>query len=244
MATIRAIEPRNTYSPIATFVSWRVVACAFDPTAAPTEAKIQTLRRNRVITKGVTSPLRTRTGLKGTTSRYSSLNVWLAAAFRRGGRARLDEVLAKTRSSLLRAAVRLEVDSSGPAVGTADILSDVEGDIAELRRQLRISTRPARWSFSEWDSAVIVDDTGAEHRIPVDSPLLADSSLGDPVVVVDEETDIGVTLRYVLPGPEPAPATGSPELSAKAIEYLSPLLRANDDGANEAVYESLLASDT
>lgn len=244
MAIARATEPRNTYTPIATFVSWRVVSCAFDPTALPTQAKIQTLRRNRVITKGVTSPLRTQTGLKGTTSRYSSLNVWLAAAFRRGGRARLDEVLAKTRSSLLRAADRLEVDSSGPAAGTADILSDVEGDIAELRRQLHISTRPARWSFTEGRSAVIVDGLGAEHRIPVDSPLLADSSLGDPVVVVDEETDIGVTLRYVLPGPEPAPATGSPELSAKAIEYLSPLLRANDDGANEAVYESLLASDT
>ena len=243
MTTARATEPRNTYAPIATFVSWRVVSCAFDPTALPTQAKIQTLRRNRVITKGVTSPLRTQTGLKGTTSRYSSLNVWLAAAFRRGGRARLNGVFAKSRNSLLHAADLLEVDSSGDAIGSADILSDVEGDIAELRRQLHISTCPARWRFTEGRFAVIEDDMGAEHRIPIDSPLLADSSLGDPVVVVDEETEIGVALRYVLPGLEPAPVTGSPELSAKAIEYLSPLLNVHDDSANSAFYESLLASD-
>jgi hypothetical protein len=154
----------------------------------------------------------------------------------------LDEFFANSRHRLLRAADLLEGKVDGIAIVPADVLTEVQGDIDQLRRQLHISTRAARWTFTEGDSAVIVDDRGAEHRIPVDSPLLVDSSLGDPVVVIDEQTESGVILRYVLPGPEPALPAGSPELSVQATEYLSPLLIANDDSANAEFYGSLLAS--
>lgn len=187
---------------VSPFVSWVHLALAYDPVVAPTEGRLKTLRNHKVCPVGVKVPVRTATGVAGSRHWYSSLGLWSAILFRSGEPDRAVEVTEQANELSERLALVDwgHVSSTHPGDDLIDLARFTEGIARQATEPLRLSRTPAIWAWIRDREATIETVNGQEITIPSDSPHLAQSRLGDPLVILHQEAPNGTDIRLVLPG--------------------------------------------
>lgn len=220
MSTLEALATEDVDAPaegvvlVSPYVSWLHLALAYEPVNTPTEGRFRTLRNRHVCPEGVKVPRRTQTGVAGSDYWYSSLGFWSAILLRRGDEEtaiELTEVANLFRDKL----EHLDWSHTSTTHPTKDLLLLAVATDALARRftrSLDLSLSTGTWTWTREGKAIIETEDGEEIEWPVDSPYLAQSRLGDPLVLIREEAPSGAPLRLILPGVRvPAPHEGEQE---------------------------------
>jgi len=201
---------------VSPYVSWLHLALAYEPVSTPTEGRFRTLRNRHVCPEGVKVPRRTQTGVAGSDCWYSSLGFWSAILLRRGDEATaldLTELANRFRDRLERLDWS-QTPTANPA--TELLLLAVQTDALARRfaGSLGLPLTTGTWTWTREGKAIIETGDGEEIQWPADSPYLAQSRLGDPLVILHEEAPSGAPLLLILPAVRvPAPHTDEPEVS-------------------------------
>jgi hypothetical protein len=187
---------------VSPYVSWVHLALAYDPVATPTEGRLKTLRNHHVCPAGVKVPVRTVTGVSGSRYWYSSLGLWSAILFRSGQRDVAVEVTERANelSKLLGRVDWQHVSSARPGSDLIHLAKETDSIARSSTTSLQLSRTTGTWTWVRDGKAVIETSDGKEITIPENSPYLAQSRLGDPLVVVHQEAPNGTDIRLVLPG--------------------------------------------
>lgn len=207
---------------VSPFVSWVHLALAYEPVATPTEGRLRTLRNHRACPAGVKVSLRSSTGVAGSRYWYSSLGLWSAILFRSGERDRAAEltVRANELNSRLALVDWAQVSSVHPDVDLVDLARLTDSISREATAPLRLTSTPGTWAWTRADSAIIAASDGSEIVLSLDSPHLAQSRLGDPLVIVHQEAPNGTRIRLVVPGVQVS--EGSPHHAQGESVVLAP----------------------
>lgn len=187
---------------VSPFVSWVHLALAYEPVASPTEGRLKTLRTHNVCPAGVKVPVRTATGVGGSRYWYSSLGLWAAILFRSGEREQAVQVTERANelSHLLSRVDWQYVSSTSPGSDLISLAKETDAIAKNATESLRLSSATGTWTWIRDGKAVIETSDGQEITIPEDSPHLAQSRVGDPLVVVHQQAPNGTDIRLVLPG--------------------------------------------
>ena len=187
--------PRAVISPT---VSWPLLALAYEPSKAPTQARLATLRRHDACTDGLRIALRSRRGVAGSRHLYSSLGLWSAILTRLGRVEDASLVTAQARE--FEAELFAGWATATPTARQVRAFALRTLSISEAwTNRLGISQTPGEWTSVRGGQAIITSDDGSTFELPANAPYLQDSALGDPVVIAEERTVTGSELRYVLP---------------------------------------------
>lgn len=200
VAIVHEVRAAGTYprAVISPTVSWPLLALAYEPSKAPTQARLATLRRHDACTDGLRIALRSRRGVAGSRHLYSSLGLWSAILTRLGRIEDASLVTAQARE--FEAELFSGWATATPTEGQVRAFALRTLSISEAwSDRLGISQTPGEWTSIRGGQAIITADDGSTFELPANSPYLQDSALGDPVVIAEERTVTGSELRYVLP---------------------------------------------
>lgn len=221
------------------FVSWQPIALASDPTAWPKRSRLKTLRHKDVLSDGIRVAAHTGHGVAGSAHWYSTLNVVAVILSRRGNSSEAAAVAAR--------AGRLEARIARGDLSQLDFRADLarllHAEALEAFSRLNIRIEEVEFAAVRGGEAILEDGDGNAWHVPIDSPVLAGSTFGDPLFVVTEVAPAGNELTYYLPGlhveqeaSEPLPddlvsAQTLPD-SAEARAFFAALLpgRSNEPG--------------
>lgn len=184
------------------YVTWQHLALAYEPVSTPTEGRFRTLRNRHVCPEGVKVPRRTQTGVAGSDCWYSSLGFWSAILLRRGdeeGALELTRVANRLRGRL----EHLNWPHTSTSNPTAELLllaAATDALAKQFTGSLNLQLREGTWTRTREGKAIVETQSGDEIEWPANSPYLAQSRLGDPLVIVHEEAPSGAPLLLILPG--------------------------------------------
>ena len=241
-------------------VDWLGVASILGSAGDPTRARIDTLRRKCALSPGLRVVERGPRQIEGRPTLYSSLNLLSALLVRSGYDVQAQEVAAEGQR------LEAKLDALLASIGTTDrrnryLLISMHQLTApkwarwvEVLSGVGISLRltPARWQFIHGETAVICDLSGKIiQELPANSPLLASSRLGDTLVLLSEQSPIGVVTTRVIPGLELAERvedSGVWEVSEEDARIAQAALREieqpiEDTDATRAFFDELSARD-